>query len=122
VRTADRLGLVGGGLQGTLAVSWYLLPLLCGLTLLAIVLDRRWLSRLGVALVVVMVAILVVVTVRAPLPGGSGVVVSGLGAALALAGSIWAGTATRRHVRLPPFEQSPPPVTRTGGRRRRSPR
>ena len=41
VRTADRLGLVANGYESVLAVCWYLVPFLCGLTLTAIVLDRH---------------------------------------------------------------------------------
>lgn len=122
VRTADRLGLVGDGFQRVLAVGWYLVPLLCGLTLAAVALDRHRLSHIGITAVAGLVATTVIVTVRAPLPSGWGPKVAGAGAVLALAGSALEAVdrrarsqetvADRKEIRLP--------VTRTPGRWRRT--
>ncbi|MEJ7585477.1 MAG: hypothetical protein WKF43_15675 [Acidimicrobiales bacterium] len=95
VRTADRLGLVGDGIQRVLAVGWYLVPLLCGLTLAAIALERPWLSHLGTVAVASMVAVTAVVALRAPLTTGSGPRVAGAGAALAVAGTVLAAVDRR---------------------------
>jgi len=120
VRTADRLGLVGEGAQRALAVSWYLVPLLCGLTLAAIALERPRLSHLGAAIVAVQVAITSVVALRAPVATGWGPRLAGSGAMLAVLGSLLAAGDRRRvrRARPPrpgPAEEIASPVTQGEG-------
>jgi hypothetical protein len=122
VRTADRLGLVGSGYQRLLAVSWYLVPLLCGLTLAAIALDRHWLSHVGATSVVGLVAVMVVVTLRSSYPSGAGPKVASAGALFALAGSVLAAADRRTRRERVARKRFPSPVTRTGGRWRRNAR
>jgi hypothetical protein len=90
VRTADRLGLVANGYESVLAVFWYLVPLLCGLTLMAIVFERPWLAHLGSVVVAGLTALMTAVALRARFTSGRGPEVAALGALLVVAGSLLA--------------------------------
>ncbi len=123
VRTADRLGLVGEGHQRIFAVSWYLVPLLVGLTLTAIVFERRRLSYLGSTAVGALVVTMAAIAWHARFRSGGGPDVAAFGALLAIVGSIVAAADRRARASGPGRPMSMmSSVTQIAGRRRRSAR
>lgn len=122
VRTADRLGLVGNGVQGAAAALWYLVPLLCGITLAAVALDRRALAHAGSMVVAAIAAAMAIVVLRSPLHAGRGVTLVLVGAALVAAGSIWVVVRRRSAPVRPVTEGLQRGVTREPGAWRRNAR
>lgn len=129
VRTAHRLGLVGSGYQSVLAACWYLVPLLCGLTLTALILERRRLAYVGAAVVAGLALVMAGVAFRARLPSGRGATILLAGALLVIGGLVRA--AADRSVRSvrpsrsrhgAPAREMPGGVTLHPGRWRRSTR
>ena len=97
VRTADRLGLVANGYESVLAVCWYLVPFLCGLTLTAIAFDRPWLALLGSVAIAALTTLMTAVAIRARFASGRGPEVAALGALLVVSGSLLATVDRRAH-------------------------
>jgi hypothetical protein len=99
-QSADRLGVVEGRAAETLHVVWFLLPLGAAGLLVTVALDR---PRPSAALALVMGALAVLgaaVALTAPLPTGTGPLVTLVGGGLLVAASL--GTAVSLHRRPRP--------------------
>lgn len=106
-RSAERLGVVSGGIVGVVYVSWFLLPVAAGGLLLAIALHRPHLATALGAFVVVLPGLGAALAWRAPLPTGIGVTVTLLGSLLVAASMVLANRAQWRSRRraVEPMEQ-----------------
>lgn len=76
VRTADRLGLTDGRAQRQLVLAWFFVPLLCGVVLVLLALNRRTAARLVLALVLAMSVPLIAIVSASSLHIGPGPVVA----------------------------------------------
>lgn len=96
VRSADRLGIVDGGVGLLVLRAWYLVPLIAAaVVVLETIHRRRAAAVVGLALSAVVAAVAALVLVAAPDPG-VGPVVAIAGAAMVLAGAVVALVDRRR--------------------------